>query len=190
MSILHGVYAQLDPAKMPHGVLFQTAFPLAPLPKFTGEREPSDSLRIGINEFGRVLFTLGSAVRDSARPALFDLRYRNHYAAKATSDHVELTGVLAAGGLLLEDAFANGWLAPSSDSTQLIEQTGMSATAYGMDTVFAFAPTVGMLGGTSVTWHFTDSLFYGNLAWPTLLQFDPGDGSGLRTVGFGDSLIS
>ena len=63
----------------------------------------------------------------------------------------------------------------------------MNATAYGSDTVFAFAPTVGLLGSPEVVWSFTDSLFYGNLAWPGQLQFDPGDGQGWRTIGFGDS---
>ena len=141
-----------------------------------------------INTYGRILFTLGSALRDTLAPALFDLGYRDHYEARSVNDRVELTGMLAAGGLLLENAFANNWLAPSTDSSQLIEQPGMSSAAYGTDTVFAFAPTVRALGGTSVTWHFTDSLFYGNLGWPVQLAFDPGDGQGMRNVGFGDSL--
>ena len=108
MSVLHGVYAHLDPLKMPHGVLFQTAFPLATLPHFTGKQQRADSLRVDIIEFGRILFTLGSAVRDTLQPALFTTGYRNHYQAKSDDGHVQHTGVLAAGGILLEHAFDNG----------------------------------------------------------------------------------
>jgi len=188
MSILHGVYQQLDPALMPQGVLFQSAFPLHNISLLNGKRAAHDSLRVGPNQFGKVLFTLATAVRDTTKPALFDTGYRDHYASKASSEHVELTGVLAAGGLLLNDAFTNGWLIGSSDSTQLLQQPGFNATAYATDTVFTFSPTVAMLGGPSVTWHFTDSLFYGNVSWPTSFQFDPGDGQGTRNLGFGDSL--
>lgn len=36
MSMLHSVYAQLDPQHMPHGLLFQSAYPMATLPHYTG----------------------------------------------------------------------------------------------------------------------------------------------------------
>ena len=188
MSVLHSLYAGLDPSLMPHGLLFQTAFPITPIADLRGDRAPADRHRVDNERFGRVLFALGSAVRAPNQPALFDLGYRDHYRPRALSEHVELTGVLAAGGHLRGAAFANGWLAPNADSTMLVQLPGMSAAAYLLDTVFAFAPTVGELGGPSVVWQFTDSLFYGNIPWPTQLQFDPGDGLGLRAVSFGDSL--
>ena len=77
MSVLHSLYAGLDPSLMPHGLLFQTAFPLTPLADLTGDCSPHDSFRMDINRLGKVLFTVHSAKCDSSRPAIFamnDLR--------------------------------------------------------------------------------------------------------------------
>ena len=160
MSLLHGLYERLDPAQMPHGLLFQSAYPLTSLADLTGDSDPHDSLRVDVQRYGRVLFSLGSAVRDSAAPALFDLGFRDHYATRAHGQRIELSSVLAAGGLLRNAAFTNGWLATSADSSQLLPQSGMSAAAYRTDTVFAFSPTVSLPAGQEVTWGFTDSLFF------------------------------
>ena len=102
-----------------HGLLWESCFPLVNLPHYTGDRAEHDSLRIDVNTFGKLLFTVGSGLRDTLQPALFDLGYRDHYVAKASSEHVELTGVLVAGGHLLDNAFAADWLAPRSDSTRM-----------------------------------------------------------------------
>ena len=181
-------YMHLDPALMPHGVLFQSAYPLVNLGKFNGERPPADKYRLDVNGYGKALFTLGTAVRDESRPALFDLGYREHYAATAESDEVKLTGAIVAGGLLRNAAFANGWVGPNADSTHLVERAGMSAAAYREDTLFIFSPTVDELRSPYVTYQLDASLFYGNIPWPSQLEFDPGDGSGLRQVALGSSI--
>ena len=55
MSLLHGLYERLDPAQMPHGLLFQSAYPLTSLADLTGDSDPHDSLRVDVQRYGRVL---------------------------------------------------------------------------------------------------------------------------------------
>lgn len=110
------------------------------------------------------------------------------YAPRARTTSIYLGGVYAAGGNIRSEALAQDWIRISPDSSFLYDSPTGGAQSYITDTVFAFSPLVEITAGSSVTYHFDTDFFYGNLAWPNNLQFDPGDGIGFRSVGFGDSL--
>ena len=160
---IYALYSELDPAYMPEGILFQSATPLVALGRFTGHHDPAEKYRPNIADYGATLFTVASAGRDTNRSPFFDLAFRDHYEFAATSNRVALTGVLVAGGWLIDSAYTRGQIDFSADSSQLVDGPNISTTAFRRDSLFFFAPTVERLGGTSVIWLFLDSAGAGSI---------------------------
>ena len=188
MNLVEHMFGALDVAHIPYGVLYPAALPLERTHEYNGRRLPHDGRRLTPKRFGNLLFTLQSAQRDTSRPALFDTEYMHHYAERAPSTSVHISAVFAAGANIRSEAIAQDWIRVSADSSFLYDSPTGGPQSYTTDTVFAFSPLVERSAGASVTYHLDSDFFYGNLTWPTNLEFDPGDGAGFRSVSFGDSL--
>jgi len=187
-SLIDRAFGQLNPDHMAHGVLFQSAYPLERISDFTGNHTPTPQYTASPGRYFNLLYSLQSAVRDTTHYALFNSGYASKYEEEASGEVVNLSGVLTAGSWLLDTAYHAGWITTSADSGRLHDTPIGGPQSYYTDTVFAFSPLTDRLYGNSTTFVFDASYFYGNVSWPSQLEFDPGDGQGFRTVGFGDSL--
>ena len=142
LNLVEHMFGALDVAHIPHGVLFPAALHLESSYEYDGRQLPHDGRRLTPKRFGNLLFTLQSAQRDTARPALFDTDYTQHYAERARTSTVYLAGVFAGGGNISDEALSQDWIRVSSDSSALYDSPTGGPQSYRTDTVFAFSPLV------------------------------------------------
>ncbi len=172
------LFAPLDKSRITTGMLLERGlFPHSPLP-FNGILTDSSfttpllqrSLYVGLHSSVVSLIGMTS-------PEVF---YGNLSAA--SPDGVELSMLHYNMNRIKDNAMSSGLL--SYQNGQLHDVPG-SATPYQPFTLFAVAPVNAEAWGTTVTFTLSSLLHMTNSTAPiSLLQIDPGDGGGYRTIAF------
>lgn len=178
-------FGQLDPTKVPTGILYEAGFPFTDIETFNGTDLP-DSLYVNGGTVKSIYKTIFSSIVDETNESLYNLQIPNEYEEEWLSarnpDEVILSGMLFKYNLFKEDAYQQEQIMVNG-SGALIDVPGQNP--YTENYTVGIAPGFKTFYGKEMNVKLPSSLFKSNLLENIEnIQIDFGDGVGFRTVTF------